>query len=135
MTPAKLRAIGEQVYGHGWQTRLSEYLNVNDRTVRRWAAGGYPIPTGVAQLVSELVRIAPPAAGTTAADDRDDACHAALSPRLTALANDAIRAGWHPAEIIAAMLSWTVEQGRAAAGTEAMARTLRLALRELAAGK
>ena len=40
MTAEELRRHCSRLYGaHRWQTALSRELQVNDRTVRRWAAG------------------------------------------------------------------------------------------------
>lgn len=38
---------GEALYGGQWQSALARDLGVSDRTVRRWAAGVYPMPAGV----------------------------------------------------------------------------------------
>lgn len=34
-----LQKIGEALYGPRWQSELARDLDVNDRTVRRWASG------------------------------------------------------------------------------------------------
>lgn len=47
MTPELLRRFGQSVYGSAWQSPLSRDLGVNDRTVRRWASGEWPIPARV----------------------------------------------------------------------------------------
>lgn len=48
MTPAQLARVGAALYGPDyWQSPLSRDLGVNDRTLRRWVAGDYPIPAGV----------------------------------------------------------------------------------------
>lgn len=44
MTPDDLAAAGRALYGERWQTALAHDLHVSDRTVRRWATGGSPIP-------------------------------------------------------------------------------------------
>ena len=51
MTPKQLSKIGQELYGYGWQTRLSEALNVDGSTVRRWVSGAVPIPGPVAAAV------------------------------------------------------------------------------------
>jgi hypothetical protein len=45
MSPQELAEAGRQLYGKwGWQTRLSEALNVDGSTVRRWVSGALPVP-------------------------------------------------------------------------------------------
>ncbi len=43
MTADDLKALGEAVFGPSWQTPLAAALGVNDRTVRRLAAGTHDI--------------------------------------------------------------------------------------------
>lgn len=50
-----LRAAGEALYGSRWQTDLADALDVNDRTMRRWVAGG-TIPAEVIDDLKRLVR-------------------------------------------------------------------------------
>ncbi len=33
-----IRAIGEALFGARWRADLADYLDVNDRTIRRWLA-------------------------------------------------------------------------------------------------
>lgn len=49
----------------------------------------------------------------------DAACVAAIEPGITDLRNRAIGAGWHPAEVAAAILSLTVSDIRDHAGDDA----------------
>lgn len=56
MTPEALRRYCTQLYGASrWQTALSRELQVNDRTVRRWASGASPIPQSTALCVRLMV--------------------------------------------------------------------------------
>lgn len=56
MTPEELRRHCTQLYGGSrWQTALSRELDVNDRTVRRWASGASPIPQSTALSVRLMV--------------------------------------------------------------------------------
>ena len=55
MTPTELRRLGERLYGDNWQTALARTLQVNPRTVRRWAAGDTEIPGPVEVAVRALV--------------------------------------------------------------------------------
>ncbi len=56
MTAQELRRHCSRLYGaHRWQTALSRELDVNDRTVRRWAAGASPVPQTVALCVRLMV--------------------------------------------------------------------------------
>ena len=47
MTPQTLIAAGEALYGWHWLQPLAAILELNPRTVRRWANGEYNIPDGV----------------------------------------------------------------------------------------
>lgn len=48
MTPDDLDAIGRLALGSDrWQSELARRLGVNDRTMRRWAAGENPVPAGI----------------------------------------------------------------------------------------
>lgn len=56
MTPQDLRRHCARLYGaHRWQTALARELQVNDRTVRRWASGASPIPQSTAMCVRLMV--------------------------------------------------------------------------------
>ncbi len=56
MTRDELRLYCARLYGgHRWQTALSKELQVNDRTVRRWAAGASEVPQSVALCVRLMV--------------------------------------------------------------------------------
>lgn len=55
MTPAELNAAGERLYGAQWRAALGRALDVSDRTVRRWAAGEWPIPRPAALAIEALV--------------------------------------------------------------------------------
>ncbi len=56
MTRDELRLYCSRLYGgHRWQTALSRELQVNDRTVRRWAAGASEVPKSVALCVRLMV--------------------------------------------------------------------------------
>lgn len=48
-----LRQIGEELYGPSWQAELSQRLNVNDRSMRRWASGEDSIPPGIWREIYE----------------------------------------------------------------------------------
>ena len=56
MTAEQLRELCTRLYGSSrWQTALSRELQVNDRTVRRWASGKATIPHPVALCVKLMV--------------------------------------------------------------------------------
>jgi len=56
MDAAELSRHCSRLYGaRRWQTALSHEIQVNDRTVRRWAAGASPIPQSVALCVRLMV--------------------------------------------------------------------------------
>ena len=52
MTPDMLRRIGIALYGHEWKGAMARKLQVNERTVRRWAAGAYPVPKEISGTLS-----------------------------------------------------------------------------------
>lgn len=115
--------LAEARWGYGWQTRAAEHFEVSGRTVRHWVAGQHPVPPGVLAELRTLSAMAPPP-GSDSSEDRDEACRQALEPGLTDLRNRALSAGWHPAEIVAAILSLTVDEMRAGVGDVAARQVL-----------
>ena len=114
------RAGIEKLWGYGAQTRAARHWEVSDRTVRHWLSGRNTIPEGVISDLRNMLSIAPPPE-TSVDDDRDEACREALEPALTELRDRAVSAGWHPAEVAAAIMSLTADEIRANAGDEALA--------------
>lgn len=57
MTPALLVETGRALYGSDWRSPLADELGVHQRTVRRWAAGEFPIPDGVEAELRRLVEL------------------------------------------------------------------------------
>lgn len=53
---AKLRRVGEALYGSLWQTELARELGIAPRSVQRWAAGSHPIPHGMWPKIAALAR-------------------------------------------------------------------------------
>ncbi len=53
---ALLLACGRALYGERWQSPLARDLGVADRTMRRWVAGSYPVPEGIAADLLKLVQ-------------------------------------------------------------------------------
>lgn len=117
------RAGIERLWGYGAQTRAARHWEVSDRTVRRWVIGESAIPAAIMADLRAMLSIAPPP-DSTSDDDRDDACRTAMEPALTELRDRAISAGWHPAEIAAAIMSLTVDEIRAHAGADGLAEML-----------
>lgn len=65
MTPARLREIGEALYGDRWHEPLSIDLAVSLRSLQRWASGARDIPDLEEELAAlchersrELARLA-----------------------------------------------------------------------------
>lgn len=54
MTPELLIECGRALYGQQWQSPLARDLGVSDRTIRRWVAGQFPVPDGVAADLRRL---------------------------------------------------------------------------------
>lgn len=50
-----LNLTATALYGAQWQNALARALSINERTVRRWAAGEAPVPIGVWNDISELI--------------------------------------------------------------------------------
>lgn len=127
MPTSEFNRLAERLWGHGWQTKAARHFEVADRTVRRWVAGTSPVPLGVMDQVRAMADIAPPP-GSTDDHDRDDACADAIEPGLTDLRNRAVGAGWHPAEIAAAILALTVSEIRSNAGDPVAVQVLEEAI-------
>lgn len=122
----ELNRLGAILFGYGWKSALADHLEINRKTVSRWIADG-TVPDWAAERLRGMVRIAPPP-GTTADDDRDDACQEALEPELTRIVGMAEGAGWHRAEIAVAMLALTVSDIRNHAGDAAAIEILQDAI-------
>lgn len=56
VTVTLLREAGEALYGARWQSDMAAALDVNRRTIRRWATGDHPIPAGAWAAIDALVR-------------------------------------------------------------------------------
>lgn len=54
MTVNDLHAIGQYLFGGGWQTALADAIGVSDRNMRRWASGHLPVPPGAWQDIINL---------------------------------------------------------------------------------
>ncbi len=54
MEAGEFRDIGERLYGHGWKSRLADILEIDSRSVRRWASGEWPIPSEIADVITAL---------------------------------------------------------------------------------
>lgn len=135
MTPeekkaALFRRLIEQLWGYGAQTKAAKHLGVSDRTVRNWLAGRHSIPEGVMAELRAIISIAPPP-DSDSSEDRDGACVEALEPALTELRDRAVAAGWHPAEVAAAILSMTIDDIRHHAGDAQARDVLQQALVQL----
>ena len=118
------RAGIERLWGYGAQTRAARHFEVSDRSVRSWVSGKTPVPSGVMAELRAMLNIAPPEADLTE-EQRDDACRDAIEPLLTDIRDRAIAAGWHPAEVAAAVLDLAVSEIRSSAGDAAAIETLK----------
>lgn len=49
----KLRQVGEALFGLHWLMQMSAAIDVDERTLRRWA-GGQPVPPGVWKDLAEV---------------------------------------------------------------------------------
>lgn len=116
---ASFRAGIEKLWGYGAQTRAARHWEVSDRTVRHWLSGRNPVPAGIMSDLRAMLSIAPPP-DSSPDDDRDKACRVAIEPALTELRDRAVSAGWHPAEVAAALMSLTADEIRTQAGDDAL---------------
>jgi hypothetical protein len=91
-------------------------------------SGRRPIPAVVQAEISRrlaLREINPPPSSLRPDDDRDGPCGEAIEPHLDALLARAEAAGWLPAEICAACLTWVVHTVADGAGEAAAVELLR----------
>lgn len=129
MTRDEMERLGALLFGYGWKSALADHMDINRKTVSRWIADD-AVPGWAADRLRAMVAIAPPP-GSTADQDRDDACQDAMEPELTRIVHMAEGAGWHRAEIITAILALAVSDIRLHAGAEAAAEILREAIAAL----
>lgn len=137
----ELRERGEALFGPGigWQARLSRAYGINDRRLRfylaeppaRWET----VPAWLLDslragvMAKRGVSIFGPEPGSTSGEMRDEAAYRALAPALENLVQAGIDAGWHPAEVTAAALSYIVEVMIEGAGADVAKQTLMDAVR------
>lgn len=136
MSGTDLNTLASAIYGARWQSSLARDMNINVRTVQRWAATGIEkIATAesVRRFLEErrIARIAAPPDNSTDADDRDDACYAAVEPAVRALIVAATDIGWNPGEVMVAVMAVTIDMMRDAAGDTATRQTLAAAIQML----
>lgn len=139
LPPDELRSLAAPIYGnHGWQVRLARDFGVAVRTSQRWAADGIAnaeTARRVRKFLQERARAqveAPPADGYS---DRDDDAYDEFRPRIEALVAAGVTAGWHPAEVLTAILAVTVDQMRENAGIPATLETVKQAMDSLRAAR
>lgn len=73
------------------------------------------------------IAIHSPPPGSTTDDDRDAACGEMIDPAMDTILAAAVAEGWHPAEVLAAVLDWTVMTIRDHAPDEAVREMLQQA--------
>jgi hypothetical protein len=56
LTTDTLQFVGQALYGPVWHSALADALDVNERSVRRWANGTNEIPVGVWSDIAILCR-------------------------------------------------------------------------------
>lgn len=56
MDRERLARIGRVIFGSNWQTALACEMEVNPRTVRRWASGSHSIPDDIPEVYDRLLR-------------------------------------------------------------------------------
>lgn len=55
MSPADFTRIGQVLYGAHWKPPMARALDVAERTIRRWAAGEWPVPEDVPAKLLRLL--------------------------------------------------------------------------------
>lgn len=50
----QFKAIGEDLFGHAWQTRMAKSLGIDPSTVRRWVGGAVPVPPAIVAYLKML---------------------------------------------------------------------------------
>lgn len=113
----EIQRLGALLFGYGWKSSLAKAFEVNRKTITRWIAQDCVPPWAVERLRA-MVRIAPPR-GSSADQDRDDACAEAIEPELTRIVEIAEAAGWHRAELITAIITLSLSDLRHKAGDQA----------------
>lgn len=127
MGRAEMERLGSGTWGgHGWKSELARALEVDRKTIGRWIAAD-SVPDWAAARLRAMAHIAPPP-GSTADEDRDDACADAIEGDLSRLMELATDAGWHRAEVQVAILSLTITDMMTHAGAAAAVETLEQAI-------
>ncbi|WP_374290234.1 hypothetical protein [Paenirhodobacter enshiensis] len=127
MNRTEFERIGSGIWGgHGWKSEAASAFEVDRKTISRWIAAD-SVPDWAATRLRAMSSIAPPP-DTTVDDDRDDACTDAMEGELSRVLELALDAGWHRAEVQAAILSLTVSDMLATAGADATVSTLMQAI-------
>lgn len=55
--PFDISAIGAELFGPNWQAPVAELLEINLRTVQRWASGRNPVPDHAREMLLALLRL------------------------------------------------------------------------------
>jgi DNA-binding transcriptional regulator YdaS (Cro superfamily) len=125
MTPDDLAAAAQTLFGagHGSIKKFAAALGVSYDAMRHVLSGRRAMPPGWADDVRRLLTGASDQV-TRAPEfgpdiDRDELCADAIEPHLDLLAARALVAGWHPAEIVAAVVGWGAHQAAENAGPKA----------------
>lgn len=137
MPAAELAALASQCYGQRWQSALARDMDVNVRTVQRWARDGIDRPAtadSVRRFLTERRVIAIPSPDPALPEEeRDDACYTAMEPVVSAVAQAADEQGWHPAEVWVAILAVAADNIYRIGGKGAAVETVQQAIDNMAA--
>lgn len=126
MTPDELRERISRTFGtgHGAIADAARALPVNYDNLRKMLSptSSRPVASWIEARLDELDRLAqiePPPVTLHENADRDEPCAQALEPHLDNLLSRASAVGWHPAEVVSAVLGWAVHATADNAGPEA----------------
>jgi len=140
LSPDEIGHIARTLHGHehGAIRALAQRLGIQYDTLRKAAAGSRRLGPYHTRLLREIAiqqaqmppvrveaTIARPPASLHPGMDRDGPCGEALDPVLGAVAVAAETAGWHPAEVAAAVLTWATHRIADGAGEEHAIAALR----------
>ena len=137
MTPSELASLASVVYGPRWQSAFARDFATSLRTVQRWAGHGIEKAStaeSVRRFLEERARfrINPPPDDGYA--DRDDDAYDEFRPRIEALVQSGIAAGWHPGEVVTAIMAAGIDTARMLSNNEVVIETLEEAIATIREG-
>lgn len=100
----------------GWKTEAAAAIGVSRSTVSRWLEDD-KVPGWAAERIRAMAQLAPPP-GSMVSEDRDNECAQVMEGELSRLVDLAESAGWHRGEVVAAILSFAIDDNLRHAGKD-----------------